>query len=75
MNKTRRDKANEAILILQSILLTIEFLADEEQSALEGIPENMYSRVERCEDTKSDLDDAKTSLEEAIRQLESATER
>jgi len=49
-------------------------LVDEEQSALEGIPENMYARVEKCEDTLSDLEDAKSSVEDAIRKIESATE-
>jgi len=75
MNKSRRDKANEVIQSLQTILATIEFLVNEEQYALECIPENMYSRVERCENTKSDLDDAKTSVEDAIRQLEAAVDR
>jgi len=75
MNKSRRDKANEAIQLLQSALSTIEFLVDEKQCALEGIPENMQARVERCEDTISDLEDAKASVEEAITQLESAADR
>jgi len=75
MNKSRRDKANLAVQSLQSVLATIEFLVDEEQSALEGIPENMYARVERCEDTISDLEETKTSVEEAINRLESATDR
>ena len=75
MNDKRRAKANEAKLKLEAALSLIEHLIDEEQSALEGIPENMYQRVERCEDTKSDLEDSKTSVEEAIRQLESAVDR
>ena len=75
MNDKRRAKANEASKLLHSALTLIEYLIDEEQCALEGIPENMQQRVERCEDTKSDLDDAKTSTEDAIRQLESAADR
>jgi len=75
MNDKRRAKANEATQKLQSILTLIEYLIDEERSALEGIPENMQSRVERCEDTISDLEEAKASVEEAIRQLESAVDR
>ena len=75
MNDKRRAKANEAKQKLEAVLAIIEYLIDEEQCALEGIPENMQARVERCEDTISDLEDAKASVEEAITQLESATER
>jgi len=75
LNNQRRVKANEAKRLLETALALIEFLIDEEQSALEGIPENMQTRVERCEDTLSDLEDAKTSLEEAVSQIELATER
>jgi len=75
MNKSRRDKANEVIQTLQSALVDIEYLIDEEQDALDGIPENMQTRVERSENTKSDLDDAKTAVEDAVRQLEAAVDR
>ena len=60
--------------MLQSVFLTIEFLVDEEQFALEGIPENMQARVERCEDTLSCLEYAETSVDEVIRQLEAAVD-
>jgi len=75
MNDKRRAKANEAKKLLESALSLIEYLVDEEQSALEGIPENMYQRVEHCEETLSHLRDAQTSVEEAIEKLESAVER
>ena len=75
MNDKRRAKANEASKLLHSALTLIEYLIDEEQCALEGIPENMQQRVERCEDTISDLEDTKTSVEEAISQIESAVDR
>jgi len=75
MNDKRRAKADEAKQMLETALALIEYLIDEEQSALDGIPENMQSRVERCEDTISDLEDAKASVEEAISQLESAVDR
>jgi len=75
MNDKRRAKANEAKKLLESALSLIEYLADEEQSALEGIPENMQARVERCEEIISALEDAKASVEEAIEQIESATDR
>ena len=75
MNAKRRAKANDVIKSLESLLAHIEYLIDEEQAALEGIPENMYQRAERCEDTRSDLEDAKSSVEDAIRQLESAADR
>jgi len=42
---------------------------------LEGIPENMCQRVEKCDETLSHLRDAQTSIEEAIEKLESAVER
>lgn len=75
MNDKRRAKANEAKQLLDTALSLIEYLADEEQSALEGIPENMYQRIERCEEIISALEDAKASAEEAIQQIESATDR
>ena len=75
MNAQRRVEANEVNEALEALLLRIECLIDDEQSALEGIPENMYQRVERGEDTKSHLEDAKTSVEEAIGHLESAVDR
>ena len=75
MNDKRRAKVNEALQSLQAVLALVEYLIDAEQSALEGIPENMYVRVEKCEDTLSDLEDAKASVEEAIRQIESAVDR
>jgi len=64
MNDKRRAKANEAKLKLEAALSLIEGLIDDEQSALEGIPENMYQRVERCEEIISALEDAKSSVEE-----------
>jgi len=75
MNKQRRAKANEAKLKLEAALAIIENLIDAEQSALEGIPENMYQRVERCEEIISALEDAKSSVEEAIGQLDEAVDR
>ena len=75
MNDKRRVKANEATKLLESALSLIEYLVDEEESALEGIPENMYQRVEQCEETLSHLRDAQSSVEEAIEKLESAVER
>ena len=75
MNDKRRAKADKAKQVLETALALIEHLLDEERSALEGIPENMYQRVERCEETISDLEDAKSSVEEAIRQLEAAVDR
>ena len=75
MNDKRRAKANEATKLLESALSIIEYLVDEEESALEGIPENMYQRVERCEEINSALEDAKASVEEAFEKLESAVER
>lgn len=75
MNARRRAKASQAKRLLQTALSLVESLIDAEETALEGIPENMYSRVERCEDTLSDLGDAKVSVGEAISQLESAVDR
>ena len=75
MNDKRRAKANRVKRLLEAALLIIESLIDAEESALEGIPENMQTRVERCEDTISDLEDAKVSTEDAIRQIEAAVDR
>ena len=75
MSTQRRVKANEAKQKLENVLALLEYLIDEEQAALEGIPENMQARVERCEDILSDLQDAKSSVEDAISQLDSAADR
>ena len=75
MNVQRRVKANEVKEALEALLPHIEFLIEEEQSALEGIPESMQTRIERCEGTISDLEESKSSVEEAIGQLESAVEQ
>ena len=75
MNDKRRAKANEAEKLLESALSLIEYLVDEEETALEGIPENMCQRVEQCEETLSHLRDAQSSVEEAIEKLESAVDR
>ena len=75
MNAQRRAKANGVMQSLETALTSIELLIDAEQSALEGIPENMQSRVERGENTLSDLEDAKSSVEDAIRQLDAAVDR
>ena len=75
MNDKRRKKLAETQRMLQYTLDTIERILDEERDALTGIPENMSERVERCESTISDLEGAKSSLEEAMGQLESAADR
>ena len=75
MNDKRRAKANEVVRSLGAALALIEDLLDDEQAALEGIPENMQERVERCEDTVAALEDAKSSLEEAVSRLEEAAGR
>jgi len=75
MNAQRRVKANEVKEALEALLPHIEFLIEEEQSALEGIPESMQTRIERCEDIISDLEESKSLVEDAIGQLESAVER
>jgi len=48
---------------------------DEERSALAGIPESMTERAERSESAISDLENAKSSVEGAMRQLEAAIGR
>jgi predicted nucleic acid-binding Zn-ribbon protein len=75
MNDKRRAKLHDAQRMLQHALDAIEQVLDDERDALQGIPENMAERVERCEGAISDLEDAKSSAEEAIRQLESAVDR
>ncbi|MCL1952793.1 MAG: hypothetical protein FWF60_08210 [Oscillospiraceae bacterium] len=75
MNDKRRAKLQDAQRMLRHALDAIEQVLDDERDALTGIPENMAERVERCESTISDLEDAKSSVEEAMNQLDSATER
>jgi uncharacterized protein YbaP (TraB family) len=60
--------------MLQYALDAIKQVIDDEQDALTGIPGNMAERVERCEDTISGLESAKSSIEAAMSQLDSATE-
>ena len=69
MNDQRRKTLAGAQRMLQYALDAIDQVIDDERDALAGIPENMAERVERCEGAISELEEAKSSVEEAVRQI------
>ena len=67
MNKYRREEIAKAVSLLETAFILIESIRDEEQGALDNMPENLeYSeRYEKMENAVDKLDDAISSIEEA----------
>ncbi len=61
MNKHRRNKLSEAIGYLDNALQIISDVRDDEQDALDNIPENLQQS-----DRYSDMENAVDTMEEAI---------
>ena len=75
MNNRRRERLRTAVDMLRQAKLIVDHAADEEQDALDNMPENLedterYSRMEEAADSLTDacdsIDDAIGSIEEAI---------
>lgn len=69
MNKQRRLKLKEALVLLEKALHMVSSVKDDEQDALDNFPENLQNS-ERYTAMENAIDE----LEEAIEKIEEATE-
>lgn len=76
MNKARRKMIEEVIAGLEDLIGQAEAIRDEEQEALENIPESLRGseRYEQSEAAVSALEDAISSMEEASCSIEESME-
>ena len=70
MNKQRRSKLTEAIGHIDSALQIISDVRDDEQDALDNMPENLQSS-----DRYSEIENAVDTMDEAIDELENISDR
>lgn len=72
MNQQRRKQLQQAVENLNSILLDIEQLKDEEQEYFDNMPESLQGgdKGQAAETAISNMEEAVTFIEEAISQLE-----
>ena len=72
MNRNRRDELFKARHHLSVAIDIIERVTDQEQDALDNIPENLQysSRYEQMEDAISTMEDICADLESAVSMLE-----
>lgn len=74
MNKQRRNKLSEAITHLDSALQIISDVRDDEQDALDNIPENLqtsdrYLEMEEAVDTMDETIDEIGNISERLREI------
>lgn len=76
MNKSRRATLKTTLLSLKRIVTMLERVRDDESDSLGNIPENLSSseRYRMMEDILDYLDDATSSLNDAIESIEHAIE-
>ena len=74
MNKDRRLRIRSVIDVIQECVDTVSSIRDEEEMAMDGLPENLqYSdRYTAMEDAAGYLESAESALEEAVQNLEDA---
>ena len=74
MNKDRRLRIRSVIQTIQECADTVSSIRDEEEMAMDGLPENLqYSdRYTAMEDAAGYLESAESALEEAVQNLEDA---
>ena len=74
MNKDRRLRIRSVIDVIQECADTVSSIRDEEEMAMDGLPENLqYSdRYTAMEDAAGYLESAESALEEAVQNLEDA---
>lgn len=74
MNNKRRKYLSDIIVLLNDAYNKVESTKDDEQYCLDSIPENLSGseRAEKIEDCVDHLDDALTSIEEAIDNIKNA---
>lgn len=75
MNAERRKRIRSVIETIQNCTDTVSFILDEEEDAMNNMPENLEGsdRYAAMEDAVAYLEDAGAALEEAVQNLESAT--
>ncbi len=75
MNARRRESLTQALEMLRGVKTTVDRIAEEENDAMENMPENFqdtdryYSMEDACDalsDASDSLDDAIDSIQEAI---------
>ena len=76
MNNKRRTSLEKALSFLNQASEIVESVKDDEEGALDNIPENLQSsdRYERMEEVISSLEDAAENIDSAISGIESASE-
>lgn len=76
MNKQRRKELNDIINKLSDLKDDIVALRDEEQDYYDNMPENLQGgeRGEMAENAINEMDNAESSIEDAICSLETASE-
>lgn len=74
MNKIKRKHLLGAHKLLEEAQVQIQQILDEEQNALDNLPENLADsiRAESLSDAISFLEDSSDSIDEALESLESA---
>ena len=74
MNAVRRDRARTVIDRLRDISISIEAILDDEQDALDNMPENLEGseRYSKMEDAVDSLASAMDCVVDAIDELDSA---
>lgn len=72
MNKQRRAKITEIVGKLSAIVGDVDSVYNEEESVYDNMPENLQGsyKYEQMEENISHMDDAKSSIYEAISSLE-----
>jgi exonuclease VII small subunit len=76
MNKRTRKQLSDLHTKLEEIKSQVEAIRDEEQDKFDNMPEGLQSgeRGEKTEEVIGALEDATTSLEEALDRITAATE-
>ena len=71
MNKVRRQKIGDAVLHIQSAERILSSVMDDEQDAMDNMPENLQEseRYSTMEDAVDCLDDVISTLDETIESL------
>lgn len=73
MNEKRRERLRDAVRMLTSVASVVEAVCDNEQDAMDNIPENLQAteRFERMEDAVDSLNDALEKIEDAKGHIQS----
>lgn len=73
MNEKRRERLRDAVRMLTSVASVVEAVCDNEQDAMDNIPENLQAteRYERMEDAVDSLNDALEKIEDAKGHIQS----